>query len=325
MSKFTSKFAGHIESMLEYMEAIGRSRSSYESTLLNFDRFCCEKFPCETKITKEVAVEWMKRRPKENAGGLAVRAGVLRRLCGYVNSMGGEAYVLPEKYTGGKSAFEPYIFTGEELNALFKAADKIEPEKNNPLKHLIIPVIFRLIYTCGLRPNEGRELKRRNIYFETGEILITETKMNKERIVVMSGDMLLLCRKYDTARNIFFNGGEYFFPSADGGVCSAQWLQNQFKFCWEQANSGRNISALPSVRVYDLRHRFASAVLNRWLDSKTDLYAKLPYLRSYMGHKNMSETAYYIHLLPENLAKSPGIDWSAFDEIIPEVSVCPEE
>ena len=81
------------------------------------------------------------------------------------------------------------------------------------------------------------------------------------------------------------------------------------------------VKSLPKVRVYDLRHRFASAVLNRWLDGGQDLLAMLPYLSAYMGHDHFSETAYYIHILPENLVKSAGIEWASFDELVPEVSL----
>jgi hypothetical protein len=49
--------------------------------------------------------------------------------------------------------------------------------------------------------------------------------------------------------------------------------------------------------------------------------AMLPYLRAYMGHGNLSETAYYIHILPENLIKSPSIDWSVFNAMLPEVAL----
>ena len=74
---------------------------------------------------------------------------------------------------------------------------------------------------------------------------------------------------------------------------------------------------LPPVRVYDLRHRFATAVLNSWLDEKQDIHSRLPYLRTYMGHKDIESTAYYIHLLPENLVKSAGIDWESMGQIFP--------
>ena len=39
-----------------------------------------------------------------------------------------------------------------------------------------------------------------------------------------------------------------------------------------------------------------------------------------MGHTHFSDTAYYIHLLPENLIRSSAIDWSHFSDLIPEVS-----
>jgi hypothetical protein len=46
----------------------------------------------------------------------------------------------------------------------------------------------------------------------------------------------------------------------------------------------------------------------------------LPYLRAYMGHDSLSETAYYIHILPENLVKTTAIDWDAFNSMLPEVN-----
>ena len=73
------------------------------------------------------------------------------------------------------------------------------------------------------------------------------------------------------------------------------------------------------MRVYDLRHRFASARLNLWLDNGENLMAMLPFLRAYMGHKDLSETAYYVHILPENIVKTSAIDWEKFNAMFPEV------
>lgn len=54
--------------------------------------------------------------------------------------------------------------------------------------------MFRFIYICGLRPNEGRELLEENVSLDISEILITYTKHNKERVIVMSDDMLQLAK-----------------------------------------------------------------------------------------------------------------------------------
>jgi len=59
-------------------------------------------------------------------------------------------------------------------------------------------------------------------------------------------------------------------------------------------------------------------MLQKWMDEGKDIYAYLPYLSAYMGHSDFSETAYYIHLLPERLTQTPAIDWKRFDVLIPE-------
>jgi len=40
-----------------------------------------------------------------------------------------------------------------------------------------------------------------------------------------------------------------------------------------------------------------------------------------MGHKELAATAYYIHLLPENLVRSSGIDWDSMNRLVPEVEL----
>lgn len=94
-----------------------------------------------------------------------------------------------------------------------------------------------------------------------------------------------------------------------------------FQRCWKKANPGIPESELRHVRPYDLRHRFASVVLHNWIDEGKNPYSMLPYLSAYMGHSRISDTAYYIHILPENLMKSSGISWEEMDGIVPEVSI----
>ena len=220
----------------------------------------------------------------------------------YLASMGIPAFILPEKFTSGRSCFLPYIFTDSELKALFHVID-VQGGKENSLQPFLLSTVFRLIYTCGLRPNEGRMLKRESVNLATGEILITETKGHKERIVVMSDDMTELAASYARLRDAAYPDSPYFFPDRNGNSYSSPWMQNKFKAFFAAANPGVDPDMLPPVRIYDLRHRFASSALGRWLDNGENLFNRLPYLRAYMGHKELSATVYYIHLLPENLVK----------------------
>lgn len=135
--------------------------------------------------------------------------------------------------------------------------------------------------------------------------------------MVMSDDMKKLASEYNEKRTIFSKSNECFFPSWKGGGLTSDQIDHYLKNAWKEANP--DCKHLPRIRTYDLRHRFASAALMRWIDNGELLQAKLPYLRTYMGHGSLSETIQYIHILPENLVRTSGIERDAFDGIIPEV------
>ena len=151
--------------------------------------------------------------------------------------------------------------------------------------------------------------------------MISGTKTRKQRIIVMSDDMLEMCKQYEFKRNIIVGKREYFFTDKNGGVMNRRKLETAVKRCWIIANPGVRNHILPKIRPYDLRHQFASTVLHKWLDEGKNLYTMLPYLRTYMGHKEMSSTVYYIHILPEKLLKSSGVEWNRIDSILPEVEI----
>ena len=317
MIGFSSIFAPSINAMFDYREALGYSRNTHEANLLAFDRYCAERGTQDILLTESLVWGWLNDLSAKKRSGMREKAASIRTFGKYLSATGQNAYVLPDGIFAAKKTLPPYIFTDKELAALFWSADNLPSSKNDSVV-IIAPVLFRLIYTCGLRPNEGRELKRENINFATGEILITKTKLRKERVVVMSDDMREFCGDYDTRSKNLRSHGEFFFPFNNGNPFTSRQMNELFNRCWQWANP--TVKTLPNVRVYDLRHRFASAVLNRWLDEGKDLYAMLPYLSAYMGHDKLSETAYYIHILPENLVKSAGIDWASFAELMPEVN-----
>jgi integrase len=317
MSLFSSVFALKLEAMLDYRVSCGYKRDTCTHHFIRFDQYCRETL-CETpELTGTLVHGWLESKYVQR--DISGRAMAIRQFGKYLCAIGEDAYILPDKFSPGRRAKPPYIFTDNEMTRLFAAIDTLPPTNGEPYFNQIAPVLFRLTYTCGLRPNESRELPRENICLDSGEILVANTKGNKERIVVMSGDMLAMCKEYDLRRNIFGGDNPYFFPSHDGGALTSSMIYAAFNKAWKAATQTKGSMRGRNVRVYDLRHRFASACLNRWLDNGENLMVMLPYLRAYMGHDQMDETAYYIHILPENLVKSSAIDWDAFNGMFPEV------
>lgn len=317
--KLTSQLAPIIKEYLEQRKTLGYS-DVQEKYLEMLDRYIYEYHSDLNTLTKEAVRSWISYEISRGYGGMYDRISAVRMLAQY---MGNGAYILPTKAVAGRPKCIPYILTDDELSRLFYAADHIGHNTNRSVK-LMFPTLLRLQYTCGLRPTEVRLIKRKNINFMTGEILIEKAKGHrghKERIVVMSDDMTRQCRKYDEIRSVMGTQSEYFFVRSDENPMPQAQLFNVLRKCWRCANPNVPPKELPRLRPYDIRHRYATAILQKWIDEKQDLYAMLPYLRAYMGHDEFSSTAYYIHILPENLLKSSGVDFSAFDAVNPEVSV----
>lgn len=316
MYEFKSGFAKQLNEYLSFRESMGYSKS-HAKNLKQFDEFCLNNYPDATVLSKEIVRGWFAADIQQGKKGFENKASAIRLFAKYI---GNGAYILPMEYVPRKKQFVPYILTKSELLALFNAAENFKL-KNEPIVNHTLLTMLKLIYSCGLRPQECRKLERKNVLFDTGEILISKTKKCKDRIVVMSDEMLTIMKEYDIIRSIANNASEYFFSRANGTMYSDQSFRNMVTRCWKLANPSIEEHLLPHFRAYDLRHCFASTVLHKWIDESRNLYAMLPYLRAFMGHERLEDTAYYIHILPERLLSSPEINWDKMDSIIPEVAV----
>ena len=313
---FISGFAKDLEDMISLKVSLGFSERTYLERAKDFDIYCEENYPYIDRLTEPVIIDWLKSGMSLSTRNLHYKVSFAKTFGLYQKSIGKDAYIISDLFAAGKSIFVPYIFSDDELHRLFHEIDSYENRKN-PFEGTLLSVYFRLTYTCGLRPNEGLMLRRSEVDLDSGEIRIINTKWHKSRTVIMSEDMRSIARTYAVIRDTTYPDSEYFFPKSDGSANTAAWVGGKFRKLFAASKREEPKELLPSVRVYDLRHRFATANLSRWLDMGIDISARLPYLQTYMGHKQLASTAYYIHILPENLIKSAGIDWERMNGMIP--------
>lgn len=312
-SNFKSNFSKSLEDMIEFKTALGHRMKSYKWYLLNFDKFCQEHFPNETTLTSELALAWCND-TKENSKS-SYRFHIIREFGKYLVANGQEAFVIPSTLIPKIKIDFPYLLTDEELENFFKATDKIPHISNSPLLEYTIPVIFRLQYACGLRPQEVRLLKVNNFDFEQNTIYIEDSKWCKDRRLAVTNNIMELCKKYNVIANTIIPNREYFFTSPNGKAYSHGWLTAKFHYCW---NLSGNPTDKGSCVPYDLRHNFATRTLHKWIEQGLDINEYIPYLSAYMGHASFASTFYYIHLLPEKLSL---MDFTQCNGIIPEVTL----
>ncbi|NCB27763.1 MAG: integrase [Bacteroidia bacterium] len=320
--KYSCVFTDDLFGFIEFRKAQGYDVHATEQYLGLFDLYCSEFPPDEPVLSQSLIDSWFRHDMNQGCKDLGGRGRAARQFALYLKGMGKEAYVIPTFLFREKSSFAPYIPTSHELSSFFEATDSMTPWVNcDKFAPYIAPVIFRLMYTSGLRPQEACELEDRDVNLLTGEIKIRKNKRKKERIIMVSDDMLRLLNEYVGDRAHIFVRTPFFFPRTDGSHYTSQQLGKLCDKCWAQANPDKSPSELPRLRPYDFRHTFASAVLQKWINEGKDLYVMLPFLRAYMGHEHFEDTAYYIHILPERLISSSGVNWDAIDSVMPEASV----
>ena len=310
-------FAKAVESMMAFRCSVGLSVQATKSMSSMFEEYCMAKSITVPRLTRDAAEGWLEWESNRGRRGLPQKASFLRLLARFVNATGGLAYELPVACTPKGAGFSPHVFTDSELSMLFREIDGYE-DAGRIVPRGTYPVLFRTIYTCGLRPGEGCRILLSDVDLASGRMLIRAAKRHRERLVVASWDMRRLLARFIGARGSSIS--PFLFPRTDGRMIGPSLARDVFCRCWARACRKAGVANPARVRVYDLRHRFASAVLQRWQETGRNVQAMIPRLRSYMGHEHMESTLYYVHLLPQRLSSRPGVDWGGLEQLIPEVA-----
>jgi integrase len=294
----SGNFKTYIEGLIEQKSSIGHSYDSAARVLKKFSIFCMDHYPDEATLSKAMVMQWAERMPNEHVNSLIGRIYPIRQLAKYMIRLGIEAYVIPPGIPGKRIRYVPHIFTDQELQAFFAEIDRCPVDLSSPTRHLVIPVFFRVLYCCGLRSSEARLLKVEDVDLETGKLTIRQSKGNKDRNVMMSGEALDLCRIYHTKVSRIVPDRVGFFPNRCGKRYEISRIDDWFHLFWNKTGIINSSSGNPP-RVHDFRHTFAVKRLNLWVQEGKDLNAYLPYLSMYLGHAHLTETDYYLHFVPE--------------------------
>jgi integrase/recombinase XerD len=248
----------------------------------------------------------------------------VRELARWLGRRGVEAYVLPGGVLPKPARYVPYIYTDRELAALFAATDRCHYCSEVPLRHLVMPVLFRTIYACGLRCSEARLLRVKDVDIESGVLQIRDAKGGKDRQLPVSEPLRHRLAEYH-ATLAGQPGWEWFFPGATPGVpLTLNNVNRNFRrFLWQARipHGGRG----HGPRVHDLRHAMAVNNLRSWFARGENVSALLPVLQTYLGHSSIGDTAYYLRLTAESYPDINNQVKQAFGEIVPPVTGGPAD
>lgn len=292
---FKGPFAHYIENHVKLKQAVGYKYKAEAEHLLRFSIFTDQKYSNAKKLTKEIVLDWCSKKSYETQANQCSRASILRQFAIYMDNVGISAYILPKGYYPVEKQYVPHIYTVNELQRFFHETDHCHYVSECPQRHLIMPVLFRMIYSCGLRSSEARLLKLEDVDLEAGVLTIQHSKNDNSRLVPMSDELTGRCRDYFKSVHVMPKRSDFFFPGFDDKPMTIVNLYHNFRrFLWRAriSHGGRG----KGPRVQDFRHAFACHCLKKWVLEGKDLSVYLPILKTYMGHYSFNETAYYLRM-----------------------------
>jgi integrase/recombinase XerD len=315
-NRFQSVLSACIEKFLQEKHACGYDYHEPTRILQRFDDFLVQEGLTTEELPGSIARKWLAKKAHESAGTQRQRITVIRHFSKFLLRLGYSAYV-PDSTLAvrSQSSFVPRMLTDAELRKFFQAVDALEPTARSPLRHLIMPEVFRLLYGCGFRVSEVLKLQVRDVDLNQGIITVRQGKFRKDRLVPPALPLVNRLRKYAAH---FENRppNAIFFPAPSGRPFSLYTVYRLFRQLLLQcgiSHGGRG----KGPRIHDARHLFAVRALRRWYQDGADLDAKLPLLATYLGHVNLSETQHYLHLTAELFPEITARADAAFGDVIP--------
>jgi site-specific recombinase XerD len=172
-----------------------------------------------------------------------------------------------ELYRPNKEHKLPKVLSKNEVKKILNSCDN--------MKH---KCILMLIYSAGLRRSELINLKILDIDSERMVINIKGAKGKKDRISLLSDNLLQLLRKYYKK----YIPKVYLFEGQNGGKYSPTSVANILKKASLKAGIKKKVTP------HMLRHSFATHLLEQGTD--------LRYIQELLGHNSSKTTEIYTHV-----------------------------
>jgi len=169
----------------------------------------------------------------------------------------------------------PVVLSREEVKRLLKAP-----------KYLKHRVLLGLLYGCGLRCFEVRNLKIADLDFDRKMLHVRQGKGKKDRYLPLSDILIRGLKNYIDAEKPdtwLFNGKP---EGRAGGDFDSRYSQRGVQWAVNQARKEAGI--IKEMTVHTLRHTYATHLLEDGLDIIT--------IKELLGHECIDTTMIYLHV-----------------------------
>lgn len=286
----------HLKDYLALRRGLGFKLRLAECLLRQFVRFAKDKQA--KRVTTAVAVNWATQPANAQPATWADRYRTLRLFAKYLSTVDARTEVPPTGLLAQRRHRKsPYLYTDGEVVAVIQAAKRLPSSKR--LRGASLSTLFGLIAATGMRVGEAVALDRSHVDLSEAVITVRLPKGNRTRLVPVHASTCLVLQRYERLRNRICPQPKSpgFFLSEQGTRFTTTTVRDWFARVSHQIGL-RSPADRRGPRLHDLRHRFAIQTLLHWYRTGQDAEVHMPELATYLGHRHVSGTYWYLSAVP---------------------------
>jgi integrase/recombinase XerD len=190
----------------------------------------------------------------------------------------------------------PYIFSADEVVRILAAACSLRATRLNPLKPGTYEMLFGLLAATGLRISEALKLRLDDVLAD-GMLHIRATKFNKDRLVPLHPTVVAKLDAHLRVRERYYGNFEgHLFLTECGRPLPSGTARTAFHTLLRHARIAPDRPRRP--RMHDLRHTFATRVLEQCAAGRDEVARDFVALSTYLGHGDIKHTYWYLEATP---------------------------
>lgn len=302
--QYSSPLKEYFHAFLNFKASKEQDVSSYAFFFKHIDEFLVGRKYGKAYIDRDIYKEWLRERTASaSPATVSCECSKMRSFLIFTTKMGNECYIPMPRTKPGKT-YIPHVFSHDELASLFNAADSLRLRNRCTCNQLhAVPALLRLLYSTGMRLGEALGIRNKDVDMKANIIKLRTTKSGHERISPINETLKVVLLEYlrnrsrITAKNIGSPDG-YFFCGAKGDKCSPGEIRKWFH-CARKKTGIQYYGREGGPNVHCLRHTACVHALMNMVRCGKDPYCCLPTLSLFMGHRDIRDTEYYLHLCEE--------------------------
>ena len=297
--EFSGAFAPELELFLDEKRAFGIKYIDEERLLHKLDGLCISHNRADG-LTKELVLKFTELRANWSQSTYEKYVNLISQVAKFLNLHGIKAYMVDTKLKLGiDRSFSPYIFSMDEIKKIFSIADNMYSSRSYIRSYDFYPVIFRLLYSSGMRISEALHLTIKDVDLADGTAFIKNGKNHKDRLLPLNPQVVAYLGCYAEKYHKLSHESNYFFSPPQGGCYDKGTVYHRFRDIIFKCGISHGGRKKGGPRLHCLRHTFCVHSLRQFLANGVDYRAALPILSVYMGHSTIAATRKYLRLTAE--------------------------